>query len=146
MLTLHVVHVHTGARRQGQARTGTAGSGSTVLQHRARTHITEDGVTQVHTQVNECAEETRAQRSEQTQVTVPPSLTGQSSRRVRQQGDPWRLGAHTCPWWCRPCPLLHSSSPAQGPGSPWTSCLPLQWSPLWPRRSPPHSGDSSWHY
>lgn len=54
-------------------------------------------MTQVHTQVNECAEETRAQRSEQTQVTVPPSLTGQSSRRVRQQGDPLAAGGTYLP-------------------------------------------------
>ena len=49
-------------------------------------------MTQVHTQVDECAEEMRAQCSEQTPVAVPPSLVAQSSRRVRQQEAPGGWG------------------------------------------------------
>ena len=84
----HIVHVHTGTSRQGQGRTGTAISGSTGLQHKTLTRIPEDSVAQVLTQANECAEEMRAQSSEQTQVGVPPRLTHQSSWRVCQQGSP----------------------------------------------------------
>lgn len=51
----------------------------------------------------------------------------------------------TCPWSCQPCPQKPSSSPVLRPGSLWKSCRLLLWSPLWPWKSLPHNGDSSWH-